>query len=295
MNPSDEGCFKRRMRAAWDRSAEGWNRHSTILRAWLGPTTGSMLDAAGVAPGMRVLDVAAGAGDQSLDAVARVGPAGRVVATDLSPAIVALAGENFRRAGLANVEAKVADAEGPGFDAGPFDAAICRLGLMFCADPAKALRNVHASLVSGRRFAAVVFAEPDGNPCVRISVATAAACAGVPAPDPRAPGGLFSLCDAASLEAVFRDQGFDGVATQRITAPLRLAGADAYVNFLRTSASPIQQLLAPLDPDAQARAWREIALRLSIFDGRQGWVGPNELLLCSGSAAAESARDGRRR
>ena len=47
-----------------------------------------MLDASKITAGSRVLDVAAGAGGQSLAAARRVGPTGHVLATDISPAIL---------------------------------------------------------------------------------------------------------------------------------------------------------------------------------------------------------------
>ena len=59
----------------WQTAAEAWNDYNGLLRRWLGPATELMLDMAGVQPGSRVLDVAAGAGDQSLQAAERVGRA----------------------------------------------------------------------------------------------------------------------------------------------------------------------------------------------------------------------------
>jgi ubiquinone/menaquinone biosynthesis C-methylase UbiE len=54
----------------------------------MAPATSLMLDLAGVGAGMRVLDVAAGMGDQSILAAQRVGPSGHVLATDLSPVML---------------------------------------------------------------------------------------------------------------------------------------------------------------------------------------------------------------
>ena len=53
-----------------------------------------MLDMAGVKPGSRVLDVAAGAGDQTVLAAKRVGPGGLVLATDISSKILEFAQQN---------------------------------------------------------------------------------------------------------------------------------------------------------------------------------------------------------
>ena len=62
----DPQAFKAAVRKQWDQAAAGWNEHTPQIRAWLRQATEAMLDMAGVAPGARVLDVAAGAGDQTL-------------------------------------------------------------------------------------------------------------------------------------------------------------------------------------------------------------------------------------
>ena len=62
--------------------------HSAQIRTWLRNPTDAMLAMAGIGPGDKVLDVAAGAGDQTLDIAERVGSAGAVLATDLSPVIL---------------------------------------------------------------------------------------------------------------------------------------------------------------------------------------------------------------
>src|SRR5689334_11080227 len=81
-------------RAQWDQAAAGWDAHEPQIRAWLAGATEAMIDKAGIGPGSRVLDVAAGAGGQTLDVAERVGATGQVLATDLSPAILALAQAN---------------------------------------------------------------------------------------------------------------------------------------------------------------------------------------------------------
>ena len=127
--------FKLATREQWDKSAQAWNDQSHRIRSWLCHATDAMLSMAEVGTGMRVLDVAAGAGDQTLDIAERVGPSGSVLATDLSPAILALADETFRRAGLSNVVTRTADGEDLGDIQAQFDAAICRLGAHVFPEP----------------------------------------------------------------------------------------------------------------------------------------------------------------
>ena len=55
-----------------------------------------------------------------------------------------------------------------------------------------------------------------------------------------------------------------------------------YLDFIRTSAGPILQILSRLDAAAREAAWAEIEAKLSVFNTPAGWVGPNELLLTVG-------------
>ena len=86
----DPVAFKQTTRIQWDGAADAWNRWAPLLTRWLGPATELMLDMTNVQPGSRVLDVAAGAGEQTLAAARRTGPSGYVLATDLSPVILAM-------------------------------------------------------------------------------------------------------------------------------------------------------------------------------------------------------------
>jgi SAM-dependent methyltransferase len=276
---SDTETFKRAALAQWEQAAAGWNDHGPQIRAWLRPATDAMLTMAGVRPGARVLDVAAGSGDQTLDIAQRVGPQGAVLAIDFSPAILALAQANAARAGCANVQTKVADAEVLDLPEASFDAAVCRLGLMLLPDPLRALCAMQRALRPGGGACAMVFSVPQANPCVAMLMATALEHAGQQPRDPFQAGGLFSLGKPGALDQLFRAAGFGDVATTKLQAPFRLPSARAYLDFVRTSASPIQQIVAGLDPARRQAAWTAMEEQLRKFNTVAGWEGPNELLL----------------
>jgi len=275
----DPQAFKMATRSQWEKAARGWNEHAPSIRAWLRAPTDAMIEMAGVTRGARVLDVAAGAGDQTLDIAGRVGPGGFVLATDLSPAILELAQANAGRAGHRNVATQAADGERLPVEDASFDAAVCRLGLMLFPDPLQGLREMHRAVRPGGGACTMVFSRPDANPCIAILMSTALKHAGLPPRDPFQPGGLLSLGKPGLVDELFGHAGFRDVATTRIDAPFRLPSAGHYLEFIRTSASPIQQILGRLDAAAARTAWAEMEERLAVFATPGGWEGPNELLL----------------
>jgi len=278
-NPEE---FKAVTREQWDKHAKGWNDHGAEIGEWLREATEAMLAMAEVGPGARVLDVAAGAGEQTLEIAKRIGPSGAVLATDISPVILAFAKANAERAGYRNVEIQAADGEQLPVPDAAFDAAVSRLGIMFFPDPAKGLREMHRALKSGGRACTMVFSSPDKNPCVAILISTALKHAGLPPRDPYQPGGLLSLGKPGLADELFRQAGFARVATTKVDAPFRLPSVKHYLDFVRSSASPILQILGKLDDAARTAAWAEIEEKLSAFSTPQGWEGPNELLLTVG-------------
>jgi len=265
----------------WDDAADGWSRHGAMLSEWLRDATVAMLDAARIGPDSRVLDIAAGAGEQTLDIARRVGTSGHVLATDISARGLELAQDKLRAAGFDRVETRVADAQALDLAGAGFDAAFCRLGLMFCRAPLDALRGIRAALKPAGRFSALVFSGPQANPCIATLVSTALRHAGFPPASPAAPGTLLSLGQTGLLAELLDTAGFADIEVRAVSAPMRLPSCQHYIDFVRTAGLPIIAILAPLSAAAQTEAWQDIAAQLDRFTTPTGWVGPNELLLCS--------------
>jgi ubiquinone/menaquinone biosynthesis C-methylase UbiE len=101
-------------------------RERLIQQAGLfGPITERFLRSAGIAPGMRVLDVGCGVGDVTLLCADLVGPRGVVVGVDRDPAALARARERVQAAGLDHVTLREGDFRELTFDT-PFDAVVGR-------------------------------------------------------------------------------------------------------------------------------------------------------------------------
>ena len=277
----DPAKYKATTREQWQAAAGAWNAWGPTLRAWLGPATEVMLDMAKLAPGARVLDVAAGAGDQTLQAAERAGPDGHVLATDISANILEFAADNARRAGLANIATKVLDGEELDVPEGGFDAVISRVGLIYFPDQQKALAGMRRALRPGGRIAAIVYSTPDRNGFFSIPVSIIRRRAGLPPPAPGQPG-PFSLGGPGVLDEVFARAGFSDVRSTTVAAPLRMASAAECVRFEKESFGALHQMLSGLDQAGRDAAWAEIEERLREFERGGAFEGPCELVVGSG-------------
>jgi SAM-dependent methyltransferase len=278
----DPELYKRTTRQQWQDAAEAWHRWGPLIERWLGPATERMLDAAGVATGGKVLDVAAGAGGQTLAAARRVGAGGHVLATDISPAILAYAAKAAAAAGLPNVATLEADGEALDVPAASFDAVISRVGLIYFPDQQAALAGMRAALRPGGRLAAVVYSTADANGFFSVPVGIIRRRANLPPPVPGQPG-PFSLGGPGVAERALTQAGFRDVTVAAIDSPVRLSTAAECVAFERESFGALHQMLASLPEPEREAAWDEIATELSRFEGAGGFVGPCEMLVVAGS------------
>lgn len=273
--------YKTTTRQQWEDAADAWHRWGPTLERWLGPATERMLDAAGVGAGSRVLDVAAGAGGQTLTAARRAGSTGRVVATDISPTILSYAAKAAAEAGLTTVETREADGEAlDRFPAAGFDAVISRVGLIYFPDQQAALAGMRRALREGGKIAAVVYSTPDRNEFFSLPVSIIRRRAQLPPPQPGQPG-PFSLGAPGVLEVALGAAGFTDVRVDAVPAPLRLPSAAECVRFERESFGALHQMLAGVPEAERASVWDEIESALGRFETGDGFVGPCELLVAS--------------
>ena len=247
----------------------------------LGTATDLMLDMADIHDGSKVLDVAAGAGGQTLAMTRRVEPKGYVLATDISSNIFELAVENAHRANLSNVETLVMDGENLELEEGTFDAIISRVGLIYFPDQHKALTSMNRVLKPGGRVAAIVYSTAENNKFFSIPVSIIRRSAQLPPPLPGQPG-PFSLGNPGVLEEAYKKAGFRNIQTRVVPTPLRMNSAAECVRFEQELFGALHQMLAGLNDAERKSAWEEIEQELSKFEGPVGFEGPCEWVVAVG-------------
>jgi SAM-dependent methyltransferase len=149
---------------SWEEAAPGWVRRQELLRELGEPVSRWMLDALALAPGQRVLELAAGLGETGMLAAELVAPTGGVIISDQAEAMLAGARARAIALSLSNVEFQVLNAEWIDLPVASVDAVLCRLGYMLMADPAVALGETRRVLRPGGRLALAVWDSIEHNP-----------------------------------------------------------------------------------------------------------------------------------
>ena len=274
--------YKNTTRDQWQTAAEAWFRWSPTLNQWLGQATETMLDMAGISTGHRVLDVAAGAGEQSITIAKKVGTTGYVLASDISSNILEFAEQMAKQAGLKNIETKVMDGENLTIPDATFDAVISRVGLIYFPDQQRALKEMLRVLKPGGKVAAIVYSTPEKNKFFSVPVSIIRNRAKLPPPLPGQPG-PFSLGAEGVIEKSFRQAGFINVKSVIVNSPLIMPAAKDCVRFEKESFGALHQMMSGLTDAEKESVWDEIEQELKKFETEKGFIGPCEMVVAIGS------------
>lgn len=268
----DSAAFEAQVRAEWvdPTTADAWRRwHDKSVSFWQ-ELTQALLLAARLEPGQHVLDVAGGAGDPALSVARAVGPAGRVVLTDLSGPIIEVARTHARRAGLENTTCTVADCHALPFAEAAFDRVTCRLGVMYFWDLAGALGEIRRVLKPGGIAAFIAWGAWEENEYMSAALGGFRRRRPPPVPPPNAPH-PYRFSAPGSLGAELRAAGFRAVHEETQTVRMVWPGppAELWKRFYEVSSS-MRPYLETFSPEERAAAAAEaIAGFAGLYDARE--------------------------
>jgi SAM-dependent methyltransferase len=284
--PFDPEQFKQAQRQAWGRSANGLKTWWPVLEEGGQKLSDKLVDLAGVRPGSKVLDVATGIGEPAVTAARHVLPNGKVLATDISPEMLAIARERAEKLGLQHIiEFRESDAESLKLPDKSFDAVLCRLGLMFLPNLALALRIFHDALVSGGKIAAAVWPALDKVPAINLAFLTVLKKLNLPPPSADTPP--FHLSDRLALENALIKTGFQDVKTENMIMTLRLDSPDSFTNYHKAVSAPIRALLAGQTAEKQNEIWQAVTeAAKSHTNSKEEVVLDNEVICCVATRAS---------
>lgn len=279
----DPSAYKQTTRDQWNASGAGYDAWGATIQSMIRPAAEQMLETMGVDEGSSVLELACGSGAFTQLLAERVGADGHVLATDLSPGMVALARANADRAGLSQVEVREMDGEVFEFGEQRFDSVVSSLGLMFFPDPESSLRAQKSALAPRGRVGAIVISGPAANPFFAVPAQVIGARAGIAPPAPGMPG-PFALGAPGHLASLFEAVGLSNVAAWTVPAAVQLESVDEHLRFLKDAFGALHMLMRGMSDDEKSDTWDAVAEALAVYQGPDGFVSPAELIVCTGTA-----------
>ncbi|MBT4521611.1 MAG: class I SAM-dependent methyltransferase [Halieaceae bacterium] len=255
------------------RAGESWAEQNSQMDQSLRPFGALAIEAAGIRPGEKILDVGCGCGDTSFQLLEATGVEGHILAVDISSPMMEVA--NARRGALEPglqqaITFELADASGYSFDAGAYDLIFSRFGVMFFDQPAGAFANLRKALKSDGRLAFICWAPVQQNEWITVPMAAALQHLTPPEPGPPNAPGPFGLSDAVYTRQVLNDAGYTNIHLEPVSPVMRLGQgqiqediADFFLNI-----GPVAHALAKGGVELTARVRDAISTALvPYYDG----------------------------
>ncbi len=243
---------KAQTRAVFDRIAPEYDAAGPGCFAHYGR---QLVEEAGIAPGMRVLDVATGRGAVLIPAAERAGAGGAVVGIDLSEAMVQAAREEAARRGLA-ADVRVMDAERLDFPDASFDRVLCGFGVMFFPDLPQALAECRRVLRPGGRIGVSTWQMTQAHDLEAVLVGMGFTHPGLP------------LRESAEVADALAAAGFAAVRVREDVATFRYADVAEYWQNARGTG--MRSWMDTFDPAQEAQARAALAERMRPHQRAEG-------------------------
>jgi SAM-dependent methyltransferase len=250
--PIDVDDYRRNSLDTWDRWAANWERERDFLWSSTGRLGERLVERLDPSPGDTVLELAAGTGDTGFAAAERIGDQGKLISTDFAPSMVDVARRAGERAGLANVEYRVLDAERMDLESSSVDGVLCRFGYMLMADPAAALAETRRVLRDGGRLSFAVWATPERNLWAFIPGGALVELGHLPPPEPGDPG-IFAMGDPNRINELVGGAGFGEPRIEEVAVHWGYSDPDVHWQKTLALAAPIAEAYGKLDPGEQER------------------------------------------
>ena len=267
----------------WRESAPYWENHAQTIRTMFAPLTRALIEAAEIRAGAHVLDVAGGPGEPSLTIAEVVRPSGSVMCTDVVGDMVAAAEREAKCRGLANIEFRQTSADSLPFSDNTFDAAVCRLGVMFFPDSLAGVTEMLRVTKPGGKISFGVWAKSERNPFSYAITNIVSRYIELPPADPNAPG-AFRFAEPGALQKVLAQAGAHNVTEKvlrfYIEAPIT---PSEFWEMRSQTSGTLREKLEELPKVQTDRIAQDVEESLGEFFPDNQMKFPAEMLVVSGT------------
>jgi ubiquinone/menaquinone biosynthesis C-methylase UbiE len=235
------------------------------------PVSVAMVDALGLQPGQRVLELAAGPGDTGFMAAELVRPGGTLISSDGAEPMIEVARARAAQLGIDNVEFRQLELEWIDLETASVDAVLVRWGLMLTVDPSAAGREIRRVLRPGGHAALAVWDARERNPWALIPGQALVALGHAEPPDPDIPG-PFAMAREGQLAEVLEDSGFTDVAVTPVTLQRHYASAQEIVAESANCSPSFSVTYAELSAEQRAEVAERMVAAAAPYTAPDGSV-----------------------
>jgi ubiquinone/menaquinone biosynthesis C-methylase UbiE len=248
--------IREQQKESWNRFSSGWKKWDELVMDFLKPMGNEIIKMLNPQSNDVVLDVAAGTGEPGLT-IASMLQSGKVVITDLSEDMLAIALQNAEQRGIKNIETCACDVCDLPFPDNTFDAISCRFGFMFFPDIQLATKEMVRVLKPGGKIATSVWSVPEKNFWVTAIMGTINKNMDLPIPPPDAPG-MFRCAKDGLIKDLFLQEGLKNVSQKEVAGTLNAKTTDGYWNMMLDIGAPIVAALSKADDATKEKIKREV-------------------------------------
>jgi ubiquinone/menaquinone biosynthesis C-methylase UbiE len=276
--------FKAQQRQMWDNAAVGWQDWWETIERGAQKVSDKLVELAEIKSGDKVLDIATGIGEPAVTAAKKVMPDGKVIATDISPKMLAIAKTRAKSLGLDSV-IEFRESDGEKLDppksstARKFDAILSRWGLMFFPNLPATLVRIRQMLVTDGRLSAAVWSTSSKVLWLDLAFASVRKQINAPTPPPGEPG-PFALADIEALKLSFSEAGLKDIKTDTFQITFEFDSPESYTKLHQQTATRIHAMLANHTEEVKKQAWNSITEAVWQYADSHGRVNLDNEVIC---------------
>lgn len=259
---------RRVQRYGWDKAVQDYDQFFVPV---LTPSSEKCLEMLDPQPGERILDVATGTGVAAFMIAERVGASGEVVATDISEKMVDQTAARAAERGITNMRFQRADAEELPYPDASFDAVTCVLGLMYPAEPQRAIREIHRVLRPGGRAVVCVWGRRDRCGWAEIFPITDAQVESDVCPM------FFQLGLPGALTLTFEQAAFTSMTEDRVNVVLTWDNSEQ-MNSAFFAGGPVALAYSKFSPEVRDLVHEQFKESVKEYRSADGYAIPGEFV-----------------
>lgn len=259
--------IREQQKESWNKFSPGWKKWDNLFMDFLRPMGDEIIHSLNPQGDDLILDVASGTGEPGLSIASKL-KGGKVIVTDLSESMLAIALENAQRKGIENIEAVACDACDLPFADNTFDAVSCRLGFMFFPEMSLAAEEMVRVLKPGGRLVTSVWDVPEKNFWVTAMMGAISKHIELPLPNPGAPG-MFRCAKEGLISGLLEQAGLKNISVRAVSGKLNCKTAEVYWSVMTELAAPVVAALSKADDVTREKIKKEVhqALNQKYPDG----------------------------